>query len=68
MDGSIKEKKSKQTQYYHAKDNAVAALGKVLKFQQQCTEANSLVPHWLSLLPLTHDMEEAKIQNEFLAE
>lgn len=68
MDGSIKEKKSKQTQYYHAKDNAVAALGKVLKFQQQCTEANSLVPHWLSLLPLTHDMEEAKIQNEFLSE
>lgn len=68
MDSSIKEKKSKQTQYYHAKDNAVAALGKVLKFQQQCTEANSLVPHWLSLLPLTHDMEEAKIQNEFLAE
>ena len=68
MDAAIKEKKSKQTQYYHAKDNAVAALGKVLKFQQQCTEANSLVPHWLNLLPLTHDMEEAKIQNEFLAQ
>lgn len=28
----VKSKKSKLTQYHHAKDNAVAALGKVLKF------------------------------------
>jgi hypothetical protein len=27
-----------------------------------------LITHWLSLLPLTHDLEEAQIQNEFLTE
>lgn len=26
-----------------------------------------MLPFWLGLLPLTHDLEEAKIQNEFLA-
>lgn len=33
MDGSVKEKKSKATQFYHARDNAIAALGKVLQYQ-----------------------------------
>lgn len=32
MTPEIKAKKSKQTQFHHARDNAVAALGKVLKF------------------------------------
>lgn len=68
MDAATKEKKGKQTQYYHAKDNAVAALGKVLKYQATCADTNLLVEYWVSNLPLTHDMEEAKVQNEFLAE
>lgn len=68
MDATTKEKKSKQTQYYHAKDNAVAALGKILKYQSNSPDVASLVPFWMQCLPLSHDMEEAKIQNEFLAE
>jgi len=68
MDAVTKEKKAKQTQYYHAKDNAVAALGKVLKYQSNCADINELLNFWLQNLPLTHDMEEAKVQNEFLAE
>lgn len=32
LDASTKEKKSKLTQFHHARDNAVAALGKVLKY------------------------------------
>jgi hypothetical protein len=68
MDAATKEKKGKQTQYNHAKDNAVAALGKVLKYQSTCADTNLLVEYWVSNLPLTHDMEEAKVQNEFLAE
>jgi len=28
---------------------------------------NELIPQWLSCLPLTHDMEEAQLQNQFLA-
>ena len=68
MDAATKEKKGKQTQYYHAKDNAVAALGKVLKYQSNCADTNLLVEFWVQNLPLTHDMEEAKVQNEFLAD
>ena len=68
MDAATKEKKGKQTQYYHAKDNAVAALGKILKFQSTCADTNLLVEFWVQNLPLTHDMEEAKVQNEFLAD
>jgi len=64
----IKAKKSKQTQFYHARDNAVAALGKVLKFQAASVDAEALLPFWMGLLPLTHDLEEAKIQNDFLAD
>jgi len=48
MDGGIKEKKSKQTQYHHARDNAVAALGKVLQYQQASCDMNLLVPFWLA--------------------
>jgi len=67
MDSKIKEKKSKQSQFFHAKDNAVAALGKVLKYQNTACDMNILVPFWLNQLPLTHDMEEAQTQNAFLA-
>lgn len=33
MPAAIKEKKSKAKQYNHAKDNAVSALGKVIRYQ-----------------------------------
>lgn len=68
MDASVKEKKSKASQFHHARDNAVAALGKVLQFQNTQVDLNTLVPFWLAQLPLTHDMDEAKIQNKFLGE
>ena len=63
----IKAKKSKSSQFYHAKDNAVAALGKIIKFQSGAVDINTLLPGWLSLMPLTHDLEEAKTQNDLLA-
>lgn len=68
IDAATKEKKSKATQFYHARDNAIAALGKILKHQSGCVPMNDLVPFWMSNLPLTHDMEEAHIANKFLAE
>lgn len=67
MPASVKEKKTKVKQFYHAKDNAVSALGKVIKFQAATTDVASIVPNWLTLLPITHDVDEAKTQNEFLA-
>jgi len=61
LDEATKGKKSKLTQYYHARDNAVAALGRVLKFQGATVPADTNLPGaWLDLMPLTHDMEEAK--------
>jgi hypothetical protein len=33
MPASIKEKKSKVKQFHHAKDNAISALGKVIRYQ-----------------------------------
>lgn len=64
---AIKSKKSKLTQFHHARDNAVAALGKVLKYQYANVDMNLLTPYWLDQMPLTHDLEEAKIQNELLS-
>lgn len=68
MDNATKEKKSKQTQFQHARDNAIAALGKIVKYQESQIDSELIIPTWISLLPLHHDMEEAKIQNEFFAE
>ena len=67
MDNATKEKKSKQMQYNHARDNAIAALGKIVKYQESAIDAVSIIPTWISLLPLNNDLEEAKIQNEYLA-
>ncbi len=68
MPANVKEKKTKVKQFMHAKDNAVSALGKIIKFQQQIVDPNSLIPNWLSLLPIKNDVEEAKVQNELLAD
>jgi hypothetical protein len=45
----------------HAKDNAVSALGKIIRYQHATTDAASLIPNWLNLLPIKNDVEEAKI-------
>ena len=39
-----------------------------MKYQSAFVEMHNLVPYWLNNLPLTHDMEEAHIQNEYLAQ
>lgn len=62
------DKKSKVKQYNHAKDNAVAALGKIIKYQTATIDPAQFVPHWVSMLPLKYDVEESKVQNEILAQ
>ena len=52
----------------YAKDNAVSALGKVIKYQSHAIDLVALISTWLSLLPLKHDLDESKVQNEFFAE
>lgn len=67
MPANVQEKKSKVKQFMHAKDNAVSALGKIIRYQAGAVDVKSLVPNWLGLLPLKNDIEEAKLQNEFIA-
>ena len=43
-----------------ARDNAVAALGKILIYQSAAVSLDPGLPgDWLELMPITHDTEEA---------
>lgn len=73
MSGKVQEKKAKSTQFYHARDNAIASIGKVLKFQETYIRqspqiAQQLCNYWVNILPITHDVEEAQLQYQYLAE
>jgi len=67
MPTGVKGKKSKEKQFYHAKDNAVSALGKIIRYQTSTVDVSQMIPNWLSLLPIKHDEDEAKTQNEILS-
>jgi hypothetical protein len=69
----IQGKKEKLQMYHHARDNAIASIGKVIKFQTEVVLQNpnygaQLVTYWLGLLPITHDTEEAIAQYEWLSD
>ena len=73
ISAKIQGKKEKLTMYNHARDNAIASVGKVIKYQTAVVKNNpnfssQLVSFWLSLLPITHDVEEATAQYEFLSD
>lgn len=51
-----------------AYDNAVGALGRLIKFQEACLDTSTLVPAWINLLPLRFDKHEARTMHDFLAE
>lgn len=60
----IQGKKDKLSMYQHARDNAIASIGKVIKYQTALVQSNpnyqsNLVTYWLNLLPITYDVEEA---------
>jgi hypothetical protein len=54
--------------FSHARDNAVAAIGRVVKYQSQHQTTPQVTSTWLHLMPLTHDLVESKEQNQQLAE
>lgn len=63
----------KVTQYHHARDNAIASLGKIIKYKQTYINNNpqvaaQLIQYWLGLLPITHDLEEAQANYEYLSD
>lgn len=72
LSAKIQGKKEKMQMYHHARDNAIASIGKVIKFQTAIVQSNpnyagQLVGFWLGLLPITHDVEEAVQQYEYLS-
>jgi hypothetical protein len=54
------EKKKKMHKFNHARDNAVAALGRIIRFQNMNVDALNLMNEWLELLPLKADTIEGK--------
>jgi hypothetical protein len=67
----VTEKKVKLTQFHHARDNAIASLGKVLKHQNENLDAQTcseMIQYWLKVLPIKHDIEEAQLQYDFLGD
>jgi hypothetical protein len=72
MNDKVSNKKAKSTQFHHARDNAIASIGKILKYQKAHVKMNDemyhkLTNYWLGLLPITHDTEEAQLQFQFVA-
>lgn len=73
MTPKVQGKKIKVEQYQHARDNAIASIGKIIKYQTAYVQSNptvsqQLINYWLELLPITHDVEEAQLQFEFLSD
>lgn len=60
--------KAKKTQFHHARDNAIASLGKIVKYQMDHLVSRApldsqVLNGWLNLLPISHDLEEAQGQH-----
>ena len=52
-----------------ARDNAVSALGKVIKYHgAECDNLQELINLWVNNLPITEDHEEARLNHKFLME
>jgi hypothetical protein len=49
----------------HARDNAIAAIGRILK--HQTVDTAYWLPYWAQLLPIRHDKMEARLMHEQLA-
>ena len=58
--------KSEKT-HGHARDNAIAAIGKLIRFHYVSLDLNLVLPAWLSLLPLKFDKLESKNMTDLVA-
>ena len=67
IDNSL-PKTEKETMKF-AKDNAVSALGKIIKYQGKgIPELDNLIDLWVNSMPITQDEGEGLINNKFLME
>lgn len=51
-----------------ARDNAIAAMGKIIKNQPQCINVPDVTQVWFRMLPLRYDKKEAREQHELLVD
>lgn len=54
--------------YGYAKDNAIAAIGKIIKFQAENLDLTVIIPVFVEMLPIKYDKLEAKYMNDILAD
>jgi hypothetical protein len=52
----------------YARDNAIAALGRIIKHQSSLIDLNTILPVWVNFFPLRHDKIEARLMHDFLAD
>lgn len=64
----LKKDTTRKDDYFYARDNAVSALGKIIKCQSHNINLKETIQFWLSQLPLKHDKLEAKLQHELLVD
>lgn len=57
-----------KTEFNYARDNAVSALAKIMKNQHSWINLEETFAYFLTLIPLNHDLTEAKFVNDFLAD
>uniref|UniRef100_A0A3B5MRZ7 Uncharacterized protein n=1 Tax=Xiphophorus couchianus TaxID=32473 RepID=A0A3B5MRZ7_9TELE len=59
---------SRSKENVNATENCISAVGKLMRFRPECVNANEVLPHWLSWLPLKEDKEEAVHTFDFLCD
>ena len=66
IDANLPKNEKKEKRF--AKDNAVSALGKILKYHESelGTDADNILDLWINNMPITQDEDEGKINNQFL--
>lgn len=60
--------KDNQRTHGHARDNAIAAIGRMIRYQHANLDLNTVVYAWVKLLPLRFDKPEAKEAHDMLAD
>lgn len=56
------------TTFKHARDNAVSSIGKIIKHHGSSVDLNQTASFWFQQLPLRADKDEAKFNNDLLAD
>ena len=66
IDANLPKNEKKEKRF--AKDNAVSALGKILKYHESELggDAENILDMWINNMPITQDEDEGKINNQFL--